>query len=351
MRLLQIEDEPWDSGMAHYALTLAQELKRRGHDVYFWGKTGSPLMGQAQAAGLPVESWRQPWARLPRLRRLRRELGIELINAHTGSSHSLAAALAAFTDVAVVRTRGDVRPASKHALAQTLAERTRAFIAANSCIREDLAAAFPLARVVTIFQGLAPLRELPLPDAPVFGILGRLDPVKGHESLMAAAALLRRKHASARVLAVGGDPSSCRPRLDARVRELGLVDGWDFTGFVDDVSPALARCRVGVVASIGSEAVSRAALEWMSAGRPVIATGVGGLPDLVAHEQTGLLVPPNDPEALAEAMARFLEEPGLAADMGAAGLRRFRERFGLARFGDETEKLYAEILGHIPSRR
>jgi glycosyltransferase involved in cell wall biosynthesis len=109
----------------------------------------------------------------------------------------------------------------------------------------------------------------------------------------------------------------------------------------------LARCRVGVVASVGSEAVSRAALEWMAAGRPVVASRVGCLPDLVIEGETGFLVPPANPRALAQALARFLQEPGLAERMGAAGRRRFDEKFSLGRFADETESLYAQVLDNL----
>jgi len=348
MRILQIEDEPWDSGIAHYALTLAGELKRRGHEVYFWGRPDSPLLGAAARAGLRVLGLRRPWAALPGLRRQVRGLGIELINAHTGSGHSLAAALAAMTGVAVVRTRGDARPAAGHALARLLALRTRAFIAANSRISRELAQAFPGAKVVTIFQGIAAGEALPLPETPRFGILGRLDPVKGHETIMAAAASLRQEHPQARFLAVGGGAPPRRAELEERVSALGLAESWEFAGFVNDIRPALARCRVAIVASLGSEAVSRAALEWMAAGRPVVASRVGCLPDLVADAETGFIVPPGDPGALAQALARFLREPGLAERLGAEARRRFEERFSLKRFVDNTERLYGEILGRFP---
>jgi len=89
-------------------------------------------------------------------------------------------------------------------------------------------------------------------------------------------------------------------------------------------------------------------LEWMAAGRPVVASRVGCLPDLVADAETGFIVPPGDPGALAQALARFLREPGLAERLGAEARRRFEERFSLKRFVDNTERLYGEILGRFP---
>ncbi len=344
MRILQIEDEPWDSGIAHYALTLSAELQRRGHEIHFWGREDSPLLHQASRWGLKTLGLRRPWSCLPRLRAKVRQAGLELINAHTGRAHCLAAALAAFSSVPVVRTRGDARPAVKNPLARLLASRTTAFIAANARIQSDLAQAFPKTRVVMIPQGIEAGAALALPAAPVFGLLGRLDPVKGHETLMAAAAGIKADHPQVRFVAVGGGSPQRRARLDGLVAELGLGGMWEFTGFVEDVSAQMQRCSVGIVASTGSEAVSRAALEWMAAGRPVVASAVGCLPDLVVDDETGFLVPPGDPQALAEALKRFLQDPSLAARLGAAARRRFDARYTLKRFADATEALYRGLL-------
>lgn len=349
MRILQIEDEPWDSGIAHYALTLSSQLQRLGHEVSFWGRAGSPLISAAQRAGLRARGLRRPWSSLHGLRAQVRAAGIELINAHTGSGHALAAALAAMTTVAVVRTRGDARPVAKHPLARLLARRTDAYIAANSAIARELAAAFWGSRVATVFQGIAAGPALPLPEDCVFGLLGRLDPVKGHETLLRAAALLKKDHPAIRLRAVGGGAPLRRTQLESRARALGLEGCVEFTGFAADVPAELARCRVGVVASTGSEAVSRAALEWMAAGRPLVATAVGGLPDLVDEGVTGFLLPPGDPQSLARALARFLEQPALAERLGGAARRVFEERFSLERFGAETMKVYGQVLGHLPS--
>ncbi len=349
MKILHIEDEPWDSGIAHYALTLCAQLARLGHEVHFWGRRGSPLVRAAERAGLRTRGLRRPWASLHRLRASLRTAGIELINAHTGSGHALAAALAALTRVAVVRTRGDARPAAKHPLARLLARRTHAFIAANSVIARELASAFPWARVATVFQGIAAGPALPLPGFPVFGLLGRLDPVKGHDDFLKAAALTRAAHPAASFRAVGGGAPLRRSQLEGRAKSLGLQGSCVFAGFAADVPAELARCRVGVVASVGSEAVSRAALEWMAAGRPVVATSVGCLPDLVEDGVNGFLVPPADPAALARAMRRFLAEPALAERLGAAARRRFEERYSLERFADETLKVYGQFIRPVPS--
>lgn len=336
MKILQIEDEPWDSGIAHYALAISAELARRGHEVHVWGKAGAPPLKQAALLGLPTRAVERPWVSLGELREA--SAGFDLINAHTGSGHSLAAALAALRRQALVRTRGEARPPSRHALTRALAGRTRAFVAANSLIAAQLREAFPGCPVKLILQGIDDQQPSPLPFEPVFGLLGRLDEVKGHEDFMTAAQDLIKSHPKVRFLAAGGDPNQRMPTLKRRESPV------EFLGYVKDAAAFRARCSVGVVASVGSEAVSRAALEWLASGRPVVSTTVGGLPDLIDEGRTGFLVQPGNPHALANALKRFILDPGLADKLGAAGRQAFESRFTLRRFGDETEALYKECL-------
>jgi glycosyltransferase involved in cell wall biosynthesis len=343
MKILQIEDEPWDSGIAHYALTLSAALKARGHEVHFWGDPRGVPLQRAAAAGLPTSGVDRPWLSLPELRSKVRACGIELINAHTGSAHSLALALAAGSSLPVVRTRGDARAPKGHALARALAGRTSAFIAANSRIAGHLRGIFGKTRVELILQGIADEGGAPpLPEGPIFGILGRLDVVKGHEFFITAAQDIGKSHPRAGFLAAGNGRAQRRQALERRPSPCR------FLGFVPDPGAFRTRCSVGVVASIGSEAVSRAALEWLACGRPVVATTVGGLPDIIEDGVTGFLVPPSNAHALAAAMKRFIDDPGLAARLGAQARRRYEDRFGLERFARDTERLYEEIR-HLPS--
>ncbi|MBI4678479.1 MAG: glycosyltransferase family 4 protein [Elusimicrobia bacterium] len=349
MRILHIEDEAWDSGIAHYALTLAAALKSRGHDVHFWGREGSVPCVKARELGLAVAEVTRPWLRLPHLRSQVKALGFEVINSHTGSSHSLAAASAAGLGVPVVRTRGDARPPATNTLARALAKRTAVFIAANSVIKSQIERTYPRARVELVFQGLPSPRPVPLPDELSAGIVGRLDAVKGHEDLIEAASIVVRQFPSARFYAAGAGTAERDVRLRDMTSQRGLDGAFEFLGFVPAVEDFIARCRVGVVASRDSEAVSRAGLEWMSHGRPLVATRVGCLPDIVEDGVTGRLVPPGEPESLARAVASLLKEPGRAAAMGRKARERFQARFCLDRFAGDTESIYLDLLHRLPS--
>lgn len=353
MKILQLHDEAWDSGIAHYALTLCEELARRNHQVLFWARAGSYAAGMARKLELETLEIDTPWLNLPRLRKLVRDEEVEVINAHTGSTHSLAAALALGSRIPIVRTRGDIRAPSTHLLARFLAARTQAFIAVNSRLHAELSQAFPRARVELIYPGISspPLAMATLlPQAPVIGLLGRLDPVKGHDDLLDAAVALTPKHPEALFLAAGADTGTGGrlAKLRWQVQYLKLDKSFKVLGHVPDAREFIARCRIGVIASTASEAVSRACLEWMALGRAVVATKVGCLPDLVADGQTGFLVAPGQPQALAEALGRLIENPAQAAAMGAKGKERFQRLFTLKRLAAETEDLYADLIRNMP---
>ncbi len=157
-------------------------------------------------------------------------------------------------------------------------------------------------------QGIeGPADAAPPPGMPVVGMIARMDPVKGHAVLLDAAQVLKPKVSGLKILCAGEGP--VLKRLSWRLQPQGLDGVVRFEGRVADRWTFLAGCRIGVVASTGSEAVSRASLEWMAAGRPLIATKVGGIPDLVDDGMTGLLIPPGDAAALAAAVQDLARRP------------------------------------------
>ncbi|HEX4048131.1 MAG TPA: glycosyltransferase family 4 protein [Elusimicrobiota bacterium] len=350
MNVVHLEDEPWDSGIAHYALTLAAEQARRGHRVSFWGASGSPLVKEAAARGLPTRSWPAGppgWLELPALRRELAALAPAIVNAHTGSAHAVAL-ICAPKGAAVIRTRGDARPVASTSLTRWAAGRTAAFIAANAAIETQLEAAFPGTPARLVPQGIeGPEDAAPMPGMPFVGMIARMDPVKGHEILLDCAQALKPLVPGLRILCAGEGPQL--QRLGWRLKPQGLDGTVRFLGRVPDKWTFLAGCRLGVVASLASEAVSRAALEWMAAARPVIASNVGGLPDLVEDGVTGLLVPPGDAGALAGAVKSLLDDPARAEEMGRAARARWEEQFSLAPFYRLTEAVYEEAI-HALSR-
>ena len=164
---------------------------------------------------------------------------------------------------------------------------------------------------------------------------------KGHETLIDAAAWLRNRHPHLRYLFVGAGPR--RAMLESLVNARGLADTVVFTGHRDDVAALLGEADLFVLPS-RSEAFPNAAIEAMAAGLPIVACGVGGLIDLVDPERTGVLVPPDNPAALAEAIDRLVSEPQRAARMGAAARQAVTSRYSFERMVQAFANLYLTEL-------
>ncbi|TBR17607.1 glycosyltransferase family 1 protein [bacterium] len=354
MRVVHLADEPYDSGLTQYALRAAEGLAKRGHVCGFWGLAGAPPLEAARRAGLETFGFRHPWLELPTLRRALADFRADVLVAHTGSAHVLGAALCARGETALVRVRGDSRPLKRRPGARLLWGRTRALVCANEAIRAEFAALFPDLPVPAsvVYEGLED-RGAPTPPpggSPVFGIVARLDPVKGHAVLLDAFARAARALPDARLTVVGRPENVTSLELVERAARLGVGDRVTFEGHVPDPDDYMRRCHVGVVSSTGSEAVSRAAVEWMAAARPLVATRVGCLPEYVDDGRTGRLVRPDDAEALAAALVELGSDPLLRERWGRAARARYESLFTAARFLDETEKTLHDALHGVPSR-
>jgi glycosyltransferase involved in cell wall biosynthesis len=168
--------------------------------------------------------------------------------------------------------------------------------------------------------------------------IGRLIPIKGHLVLLRALAQARSRVPGVTLDVAGRGP--LEPALKAYARELGVEDSVRFLGFVSPIQSAVEESAIVVVPSLG-EGFGMVALEAMERARPVIASSVGGLPEIVADGETGLVVPPSDADALADAIAALAGDlPGSAA-MGIAGRRRALEEFTPERCVERVEALYA----------
>jgi glycosyltransferase involved in cell wall biosynthesis len=186
-------------------------------------------------------------------------------------------------------------------------------------------------------------RDLGLGPGPVVGCVARLAPGRGHDVLLEAAARLRSRWPTLRVLLVGrGD---ARPALERRVADLGLGDVVVFAGYrSDDLPQILTALSCFVLIGGGSEESGRAVLEAMAAGRPVVAGRFGAMPESVVEGETGWLVAP-DPGAVADRLAAVLGDPAAARRMGEAGRLRVLACHTPGRRAAAVEREYARVLG------
>ncbi len=179
------------------------------------------------------------------------------------------------------------------------------------------------------------------PDALVLGSVGWLTDIKGHEYLIEAVAKLKQDFPSLHLVIIG---SGDRHEALLQQAELaGLCDAVHLLGHRDDVEVCLAGMDLFVLPSL-NEGMGRALIEAMAAGLPVIASRVGGIPAVISHEQTGLLVAPGDAGALAEALRRFLDRPEWAGQLGLAASRSVDSRYGSASMVHAIESIFTEAL-------
>lgn len=211
------------------------------------------------------------------------------------------------------------------------------------------AAGLPAAKMVRIHYGLdaepfSPNGHVRDEDRPSLGVIARLAPQKGHRVLIDALPSVLARLPELRVRIIGHEELSTVGELRDYAASRGVADRIEFEGFRGDVPALLRELDLVVLPSLW-EGFGLVLLEAMAAGRPVVASAVGPVPEVVDDGRTGLLVPPGDPEALATAIVRVLGDPALAERLGQGGRTRVRESFGLDRMVARTDALYRELLG------
>jgi glycosyltransferase involved in cell wall biosynthesis len=197
-------------------------------------------------------------------------------------------------------------------------------------------------------------RELGVPPRELLvAMVGRLDPGKGHRVLLDAAAILRAQRARATFLVIGdalfdaarGRLATYRHELESAAQNLGVARGFRFLGQRADVARLLAACDLLVHPATEPEAFGRAIAEAQAAGLPVIASHIGGIPELVTEGRDGTLVPPGDPTALAAALATLLADAPLRHRMGDAAREKAERCWTAAQHARAVEAVYARVLG------
>ncbi|MGW0713006.1 GT4 family glycosyltransferase PelF [Streptomyces sp. NPDC002643] len=203
-------------------------------------------------------------------------------------------------------------------------------------------------KIRTVYNGVDPAafpHAGPEPDTPTLTWCGRIDPIKDLETLLHAYALVRAEIPTTRLRLFGPVPAGCdeyRTDLEKLAAELGVGDGLTFEGRIDEVWRAYAAGHVVMLSSI-SEGFPFSLIEAMSCGRTTVATDVGGVREAVGD--TGIVVPPRDPERMAEAALALLRDGRRRLELGESARRRVIDRFTLRRSVDAFRTIYRELAG------
>ena len=197
-------------------------------------------------------------------------------------------------------------------------------------------------------DGEAFRRQYNIPEGvPVVGMVGRLRPWKGQEAFLHAAARIKQALPTTHFLVVGGNPfqtdGDYANRLRTLTATLGASDQVIFTGQLPDVRPALAAMDVFVHPG-QPEPFGLVNIEAMAMAKPIVAFAHGALPEIIVNGETGLLVLPGDEQGMVQALAKLLDEPQLAIEMGEAGRERVEQHFTIQQTVRGIEQVYAQAL-------
>lgn len=368
--MLKVSDAWHWFAEAEQLLLNARALVERGWIVDVACQPESPLWQRAQAIGaelhpLPGLRGGNPLSQAANVRRIAHLLDVlqpDVVHAYRSPPHALTAVarLLARHRAPLVRSRGAAQRLRRHPLNLWLYRSAAAVVASSTAVAEDLMkAGVPGARVHVLRGGVdadrvrggdgaAWRRSLTLEDnTPVLGMLARIDEVKGHRGVVDAMVELDRRGLRVQLLCAGEAWGQSGDRLRQHLVNRGMQDRVRLLGRVDDVAGFLAAVDVVVVGSLGSEAIARALLEAMAAGRPVVATRVGVIPEIL-ERGLGMLVEPGDPSALASALEELLHDPARCAELGEAAAQHVGDHYTLARLAERLERIYRQARDSAP---
>lgn len=364
LRTLHLNTERTWRGGEQQTLYLIKGLLERGHAADVVCQPGSPMALRARALdrNVTVHEIRMrgevsPAAAL-RIARAVRRGPYDIVHAHTSHAHSLGLLALAFArgPRLVVSRRVDFSIFRRSFLGLNLLKYRYGvdrYIAVSSAIRSVLVRDGVPARMIEVVRSgvdTARFPELvhppPMPPdipggGPWIGNVGHLTPHKGQAFLIQAMPRVLDAVPAARALIVG--EGELRDQLTFRARELGLSDKVILTGFRRDIGAILANLSLFVMPST-EEGLGTAVLDALLFGLPVVGTSAGGIPEVIVDGETGLVVPPGDPDALATAMIRMLSRPDEAAEYGRRGRERVLREFSVASMVEGTLRVYREVL-------
>ncbi len=327
-----------------------------------------PLGEMLRSAAIPVyhlgfRGFRRPWLAalgLLRLWRIMRRERPQIFHGFLFWAYITGTLVARFARVPVVvasrRSLGHFKAGKRHylILEQFTNRVTDLFVANSQAVKQDVMTQENIDgdRIIVIYNGLdatryhnasgeALRRELQLGSKPVVAVVSNFIHYKGHAFFFEAWRHVTARHPSAIALLVG--EGATRPMWERWCQDAGLLDSVRFLGTRQDVPCVLAAATVFVHPSL-EEGYSNAVLEAMASSLPIVATAVGGNVEAIEHERTGLLIPPRDSTALAEAISRLLADPKVASRLGRAACQAVTERHRLSRMVREYETVYESLI-------
>ena len=349
----------WRGGQRQVLLTVLG-LRERGHRTVLVANPEGELASRASEGHDLIRL--APRAEVDlhagwKLSRIIRDLRPDIVHAHDPHAVALASLALSFLTSGncpkLVASRRVAFHLKAHAFSRWKYHQVNCFIAASNAIHQMLIGdGIDPNRVVTVYEGIDLHRiqaepaanihaEFWLPThAPVVGAVAALTQEKGHRYLIDAAALVVREVPDARFVILG--EGELRPVLERQIKELHLDKHVVLPGFRADILSFIKSFDLFVMSSL-FEGLGTSLLDAMALSKPTVASDTGGIPEVVSHGETGLLVPPRDARALASAIGKLLQDPDRRERMGRAGLDRVNRLFSAERMVEKTIGVYRNL--------
>lgn len=361
MRILQSVALEGRSAGSDWAIAYSAALKARGHQIFFLTVPGSQTFTKAREAGLETvegidlsEKKLIFLKNLFKLGKVLKDLKPDVVMAHWGPDHLAWGWSLRKTRIPLMRVRSHSPLApNRHFVSRWLHRRTALFVVGNRMQARQYVEGLeiPAEKVVPVPFGIN-LTKHPLDDklsaapgnwAMRLLQLGRFSPVKGHRFLIEALGKLKSELPPFRLTIAGYEAELKAADIKRWREEAGLWERVEIFANLPDVKPLIAASDLGVVASTGSEAVARVALEFMAAGKPVISSNVGILPELV-EENTGWLFEPGNVESFGAAIKKALVTREKHPLMGRKARQKVESEYDLQKLAGKLEKALQKVV-------
>ena len=356
-------------GEAAHTYWLARCLARQGHKVVVGVRAGCELDAKMSAVAdvSTVPFYFNSRFHLVKdtadkrlFQRIVKENAIDIVHANRGKDHWLAAASLRGNKIPLLRTRHVVMPSKNHFFNRWLFNRATSIILGVSdktldSVRPLIASNGPeLKRILSavdleIFNAEHRSEKLRTehgvaPDELWIGLVGRFQSIKGQRFFLDAAGQIANKFPQTKFILAGSGSEEKRDNYIKQAEKLGFADRLTILGRVENIGALMASLDIGVIASKGSEGSSRVALELMASKVSVIATTVGGIPELLQDSNAGILIEPQQPDQIAAQLEKLIPDSELRKKMSQAGRQHVEKNFNFNRWTNDHEEIYKSLI-------
>lgn len=364
IRVIHLVEDLKIGGLERVLATLVTHLDKHRYFPEVWClAAGGRIARELRKNGISVRilgctSYHRP-LHILRLARLLQRAKADILHTHGYFASTFGRLVSFLTGPAIriqhVHTTDHGLTARHRQIERMLARITHTVVCISEAVRRFVVdrEGIPVSKTRVIYNGVKlpgpadPKQASPLlldwsADTFVVTTIGSLTPHKGHHILIRAVEILSERHPEIRLVIVGDGP--LRWKLSEQVGRANLQEKVWFAGELESVFPVLYQTDLFVLPSMDREGLSIAAIEATAAGRAIVASNLGGIPEVVQDGLNGLLVPPGDPNRLAEAMEALIRDPDRRQKMGTAGRHRFNQCFQARQMTAEIERLYDETM-------